>query len=116
MQHSIFKTINVLAFTAIVFLQFVDLAVFDAGHQHHEDTLTPVFALQTAHDHHHTADEHPSKDGITAHAGIHAALGDFSVSHTADYAAARILPVYERDRVNRLKAVYSGPPVPPPLS
>lgn len=103
---------------ALLFLRMVDLAVFDADHDHVENSHVQVHAAEMVHAHHDDEPtEHDTLDAMSAHVGFHTLLGVF-MDTSADGIA---LPAIQSNRfgpfANRSAVTHrSRPPVPPPLA
>lgn len=113
------KHITVLSvLSALVFLRLMDLAVFDADHNHMEKAHVTVHAAEMAHSHYDgEATEHDTLGAISAHVGFHTLLSVF-----LDTSSDNMVPL--ADLSNRFGphanqsaiAHQSRPPVPPPLA
>jgi hypothetical protein len=113
------KNITVLSVLgALFFLRMMDLAVFDADHDHLEKVHAPVPAAEMTHAHHDDeTSEHDTLATMSAHIGFHTLLGVF-----IDTAAANTvpsvggLPLYGPHENRSAVTHRSRPPVPPPLA
>ncbi|UTW59885.1 hypothetical protein KFE96_06170 [Kordiimonas sp. SCSIO 12603] len=116
MDSSNYKLMSLLAFSLMVFIRFVDVAVFDGDHQHLEHHARAEIE-QVSHDHHHHDDMgHDTEESISAHAGFHALLSVFTFPQFEDFISLlRNASVYEAIPESSIFSVHNGPPVPPPL-
>lgn len=111
------RHVALTALFALMFMRFIDLAVFDIDHEHIKMSHVQVHASEIAHSHNHgEPTEHDSLDGKSAHAGFHTLLNVFLDVDPAQ--------VPERQRFNsrfglmvdeRAHAYGNRPPIPPPL-
>lgn len=111
------RHVALTALFALMFMRFIDLAVFDIDHEHIKMSHVQVHASEIAHSHNHSEPtEHDSLDGKSAHVGFHTFLNVF-----IDVDAVA-LPVFHYFNARfglvaneRARTYGNRPPVPPPL-
>ncbi len=102
---------------ALMFLRFMDLAVFDAEHAHLERPHVQAHASEMIHDHEpDEVTEHDTLEAQAAHVGFHTLLGVFI--ETVDAAIAmpnHFSPSFGFHAKDDALAFAQRPPIPPPL-
>jgi len=120
MTADLFKRHMVLAaLSALLFLRFVDLAVFDRDHDHINNPHLQIHASEVAHS--HDNDEHVTEADMledkSAHMSFHTLLGAFIGADDASVLPARIYSncfgFYTKEYV---RTQAHRPPTPPPLA
>lgn len=111
------KIIAALALCTLMFLRMVDLAVFDADHDHVEQTHVNEHAFEMSHDHEaKEKSEHESLSAMLAHACLHTCLGAYTGTADVQVSLRTKEPVGFGLHMNEAAATFSfRPPVPPPL-
>ena len=112
------RHVALTALFALMFMRFIDLAVFDMDHDHISNSHVQAHASEMAHSHDHDEPtEHDTLDGKSAHVGFHTLLNVFievdavTVPVLEHYTARYGLVANERARTHGHR-----PPVPPPLA
>lgn len=112
------KSMAVMALGALLMLRIVDLAVFDAGHDHVDHDHAAEHASELVH--HHGNDDnsdHSSDHAMTAHVGFHTLLSVLMTAPAVDVQLNPVTPpVYEASSEKSILIFKNGPPVPPPLA
>ncbi len=105
------------ALFALVFMRFIDLAVFDMDHDHVKTSHVQVHASEMAHGHDQgEPTEHDTLEGKSAHVGFHTLLSFFI---DVDAVAVPVLQHFNARfglvADERARSYGYRPPVPPPL-
>lgn len=111
----------ITALCALVLLRMVDLAVFDAAHDHVETPHVEKFAAAMVHDHDidelDEPNEHASVDDTAMHVSFHTLLSVYiSAPTAATVTTSTGSTKYRRNLGQRITDTHSRPPVPPPLA
>ena len=107
-----------MALCALVLLRMVDLAVFDASHDHAEAPHVEKFAAEMVHSHDiDEPSEHASVDETAMHVSFHTLLSVYISAPTAETVTANTRPAkYRLNLGQRITDTHTRPPVPPPLA
>lgn len=106
------------ALFALMFLRFVDLAVFDMDHDHVVTPHVKVHASEMAHGHDlDEPTEHDTLDGKSAHVGFHTLLNVFTDVEAVEVPVMAHFTARFGFHANEdARAHAHRPPVPPPLA
>ena len=120
MAADLFKRHMVLAaLSALLFLRFVDLAVFDLDHDHIYKPHLQIHASEMTHSHDHGehTTEADTSEGKLAHMGFHTLLGAFIGTDDASALPARIYTnCFGVNAKECVRTQAHRPPTPPPLA
>jgi len=112
------KFMVVTTLCALIFLRMVDLAIFDAEHDHVSTPHVQTLASEMVHDHEvDEPSEHASADDTAMHVSFHALLSVY-ISAPSIMAAMPIIGAakYRINLGHGIAGGHSRPPVPPPLA
>ncbi len=106
------------AFCALVFMRIVDLAVFDAEHDHADRPHVQAHAAEMVHDHDlDEPSEHDTLDAQSTHMSFHTLLGVFIETATEGVDPLQAFAFTFGSHANKsARSFGTRPPVPPPLA
>ncbi|MFC4347757.1 hypothetical protein ACFO5Q_07880 [Kordiimonas lipolytica] len=112
------KHVAITALFALMFLRFVDLAVFDAGQGEPLSPHAKAHASGIAHSHTPAeVAEHDTMHGSYAHVGIHTLLNVFVDADAPEVLALQqFTPRFGFSAKEQARAQAYRPPIPPPLA
>jgi len=112
------RHVALTALFALMFMRFIDLAVFDMDHDHIKSAHVQVHASEMAHSHDDDEPtEHDTLDGKSAHVGFHTLLNVFiEVDAVAVPVLEHFTARYGLVANERARPHGHRPPIPPPLA